>query len=213
MPSFALITEGITDQAILESVLVGKYGDDLDINPLQPARDTTDENRQGAFGGFEGVIEYCSLEQFEDALLFNDFVVIQLDTDVCEHGSIGIPLSPNGESKPTDDLVLEVRNFLTSRIRSDIFSVHGNRIIFAIAVHSCECWLIPLHCGPGRGRTNSCEAHLARELRKTGRFSKDYRTYEELARGLRKKRTLLKVKQDSRSLEIFLDSLPPNTSE
>ena len=32
MTSFALITEGITDQVVLESILYGVYSDDIDVN-------------------------------------------------------------------------------------------------------------------------------------------------------------------------------------
>ena len=45
MASFALITEGITDQAVLENILTGLYGEDVEVNPLQPLRDATDTSR------------------------------------------------------------------------------------------------------------------------------------------------------------------------
>ncbi len=46
MPTFALVTEGLTDQIILEEILFGFFDDpDLVINSLQPLRDATDANR------------------------------------------------------------------------------------------------------------------------------------------------------------------------
>ena len=82
MPSFALITEGITDQIVIENILYGFVGDlEIDINPLQPLRDETDENRASNFGNWHKVLEYCSSDRFKNALQFNDFIVVQIDTD------------------------------------------------------------------------------------------------------------------------------------
>ncbi len=48
MPSFALVTEGITDQAVIENLLQARY-DDLQVNPLQPL---ASEGKQATAGGF-----------------------------------------------------------------------------------------------------------------------------------------------------------------
>lgn len=46
MASFALITEGITDQVVIETLLLACLGADTAVNPMQPLRDATDESRQ-----------------------------------------------------------------------------------------------------------------------------------------------------------------------
>ena len=50
MTSFALITEGITDQAVIENILFRYYKDEVDVRPLQPPRDATDDARAGGHG-------------------------------------------------------------------------------------------------------------------------------------------------------------------
>jgi hypothetical protein len=40
MISFGLITEGLTDQIVIENILAGYFKNlDLDVEPLQPERD------------------------------------------------------------------------------------------------------------------------------------------------------------------------------
>lgn len=92
MVTFALITEGITDQVILDHMVdafyEAKYKDEVEvdteiyINPIQPARDETDASRASTLGGWEEVFKYCShSELIADCLSSNDFVIIQIDTD------------------------------------------------------------------------------------------------------------------------------------
>ena len=64
MTVFALVTEGITDSAVIEAILQSHFDDDdLEVRPIQPVRDVTDQARTapGAFGGWEKVFEYCVL--------------------------------------------------------------------------------------------------------------------------------------------------------
>ena len=62
MPTFALISEGLTDQIILERMIEQicgeKFEDGVDINPLQPLRDATDA-ATAPHAGWELVFEYC----------------------------------------------------------------------------------------------------------------------------------------------------------
>jgi len=51
MASFALITEGITDQVAISAILYGLYDEEPEIRPVQPLRDATDEARQGNRAG------------------------------------------------------------------------------------------------------------------------------------------------------------------
>jgi len=62
MMVFGLITEGITDQIVIENILMGyfdKSEDELEFKELQPLRDETDENKTQNYGGWDKVIEYC----------------------------------------------------------------------------------------------------------------------------------------------------------
>lgn len=46
MTTFGLIAEGITDQVVIENILIGYFNNpDIIVNPLLPLRDETDKNR------------------------------------------------------------------------------------------------------------------------------------------------------------------------
>ena len=166
MTSFALITEGITDQVVLTAILQATYTEEPDINEVQPVRDETDNSRQGSFAGWEKVLEYCGLDFFQQDFIFNDYVIIQIDTDVAEHPNFGVPLTENGADITTGDLVNNVKEMIANKIGKEIYEKYKDRIIFAISVHSLECWLLPLFINDKKGasRLKNCENHLARAL-------------------------------------------------
>lgn len=218
MPSFALITEGITDQAILEILLEAHYGDvgheDIDINPLQPLRDATDEARQApaAFGGWERVLEFCAVtERVLEALALNDYVVIQVDTDCCEHPNFGVSYRDKDAERTVAELINAVRQEIISRLKIDLFQEHSSRIFFAIAVHSSECWLLALHAETSAQSKKivSCERALNSLLsKKEIRYEKDYRIYTDICAPLRKAKHRATALEKNESLRIFVDSLP-----
>lgn len=214
MTSFALICEGITDQAALESILFGYYDDpDLEINSLQPLRDATDESRQGAFGGWERVLEYCQdHEAITEALTFNDYLIIQIDTDICDHENFGVnKLDADGKDKDEHTLRSDVRFVLEELLGDRIMPIFGNRVFFAICVHSLECWLIPLHVSDKRmaRKTKSCETHLGRALLKASKdFCKTYSCYQSISRGYEKRKVIDIGVTHNQSFSVFLSSLP-----
>ena len=74
MATFGLITEGKTDQIVIDNILAGYFNSrDIDINELQPLRDETDKNRSETFGGWYRVFEYCRSIRFKEAFQFNDY--------------------------------------------------------------------------------------------------------------------------------------------
>lgn len=212
MTSFVLITEGITDQAVLESILYGWYDDEPDIQSIQPLRDATDEGRQGTFGGWEKVLEYCGLDIFRESFLFNDYVIIQIDTDVCGRKNFDIPVTEDGEDRPVIDLIMDVRAHIVASIDPATYEEFGERIIFAISVHSLECWLLPLHDKEHRAtsRTKNCENRLNAVLGKADiRYEKDFRTYQRLAKGYEKRKNIDYARTKNASFDLFIASLPP----
>jgi hypothetical protein len=116
MPSFALITEGITDQAVISAIINSYYrghNAEIALNFLQPLRDSTDEAREGSFGGWERVLEHCAArEQIIQALTFNDYIVIQIDTDCGEHQNFGVALTEGGLDRQVCSIICDVKNIL-----------------------------------------------------------------------------------------------------
>ena len=92
MAIFGLITEGKTDQIIIENILSGYFNDpDIVINWLLPLRDETDKHRIENYSNWYKVFEYCQSDKFKESFQFNDYVIVQIDTDVSEEKHYDIP--------------------------------------------------------------------------------------------------------------------------
>ncbi|RFC40410.1 MAG: hypothetical protein DID89_2727546962 [Candidatus Nitrotoga sp. CP45] len=211
MNNFALISEGITDQVTIENILYGHYEDDLDITSIQPARDATDENRQSAAGGWERVLEYLCLEDFKKIFLFNEFVIIHIDTDCGDHPNFGVQLTSNGKDREPQQIINDVTFLLRSKIGADVYAEYQERIIFAIAVDCIECWLLPLHSKihAHKVKKKNCEAALNFNLQKAGvDYTKDYLGYMLLTRQFKSRSSIKICKTLNESFAFFIDSLP-----
>ncbi|QOF91885.1 phage tail protein [Pseudomonas lundensis] len=216
MPSFALVTEGITDQIVIDhliSTIIGNFSEeDADVNILQPLRDATDEARQakGKFGGWEKVLEFCRNEaRLNEALEFNEYLVIQIDTDCCGHVNFGVPLYKEGIELKALELIADVQNYIKACL-GDVYQNNADRIIFAIAVHSTECWLMPFYAREEhhKSREKSCAEHLTRALIKEQiKYEKTHACYTHLCKPLKKYKTINDNKSSSTSLNNFIDSL------
>lgn len=217
MASFALITEGITDQVVFETLLLACLGADTAVNPMQPLRDATDESRQTTHGGWERVLEWCNPVRFNEILSVNDFIVLQIDTDQGEHPNFGVPLTENGQERTEVALIDDVMALIASKL-GESWAQFAERILFAIAVHSTECWILPLvaKVPADLRRTKSCASHLTRLAGlKSESDLKTYRTFEALVAPIQKSRrnkqwqeNLKKCRENNHSLAAFLDSLP-----
>ena len=221
MPTFALIAEGITDQVALDAILEGYYrdrtDDGIDVNPLQPRRDETDRTRvaEDTFGGWELVLEFCADHaRIAEALVLNDYLIIQIDTDCGDHPRYGVNLTVDGQDKSVGELVGAVRLKLIETLGAPLYERNRDRIFFAICVHSLECWLLPIHETQDgkRKKTKSCETHLQVTLCRSGLpYQKDYDTYSSLSRDYRKRDFVTRHLRYNESFEIFILSLPDLT--
>jgi hypothetical protein len=217
MASFALVTEGITDQVVIERIISTIIEDGLDeeveVNILQPLRDATDEARQenGVFGGWEKVLEFCSSsELLSQALSFNQYLVIQLDTDCCEHPNFGLSYHKDGVELEPLDLIEDVKNIIHSKFSHEFIETYKDRIVFAIAVHSTECWFMPFYStqAKNKSRTKSCEANLQLNLAKKDiHFEKTYNCYNKLSNCFNKLKDIEKNRALNISLNHFIESL------
>lgn len=143
---FGLITEGITDQIVIDNILAGYFNtSDIDVNELQPLRDETDQNRVENFGGWYRVFEYCRSSKFKQAFQFNNYIIVQIDTDRSEDTHYDVPQHENGKAVSPEQLIEKVIEKFKGLIGERFYEQYKDRIIFAIAVHSIECWLLPLY--------------------------------------------------------------------
>ncbi len=208
MTTFALISEGLTDQIILERMIeqiCGKmFDDDVNINPLQPLRDATDA-AAAPHAGWELVFEYCR-ERAADALAANDYVVIHLDTDQGDHPNFGVPLTHQGVERPYNDLVENAIAVIAAQLGGALHPAHAKRFLFAISVHSMESWLL-LYLFNRDEPKNSMD-RLNRQLRKNNKepLVKEIRAYQQIARDIKRKR-LMALSVKKHSLGLFLAQL------
>ena len=212
MISFGLITEGLTDQIVIENILAGYFNSpDLDIRQLQPERDKDNENKS-TYGGWTIVFDYCKSRDFQEALQFIDYIIIQIDTDVSELYNIP-KQDENGEFTP-QQLIAKVIEKFRSAIGDDFYSKYKQKIIFAISLHSIECWLLPLYYTDKKKKYKfkNCLETLNLELPKKHNFTIDanaknpeyYRVISEL---YRKHKVLMNHYEENPSLKNFIENI------
>jgi hypothetical protein len=213
MTNFGLITEGLTDQIVIESILAGYFNNpDIDIRPLQPERDKDDENKSHNYGGWSQVFAYCESNNFKEAFQFIDYIIIQIDTDVSEDYNIAHQ-DENGEFTP-QQLIAKVIEKFRDGIGEDFYNTNQQKIIFAISVHSIECWLLPLYYTDKqkKAKCKNCLNTLNYELSKQHKFTIDQNAknpeyYREIAKQYGKHKVLMKHYQDNPSLKIFIEEI------
>jgi hypothetical protein len=216
MNTFGLIAEGITDQIVIENILVGYFNNpDIDVNFLQPLRDETGSDRAENYGGWSQVIDYCQSRKFRNAFRFNQYIIIQIDTDVSQDWNAPYTVShrdENGELTP-EKLIEKVIEMLVGLIEEDFYQQHQERIIFAISVHSIECWFLPLYYSDNKkAKITGCLESLNRELAKKEKFTIDANAkkpkyYRTISKKYIKQKILMKHYSDNPSLKTFIQFL------
>ena len=215
MAKFGLITEGITDQIVIENILCGFYKDeDLDeeIIPLEPPRDETDNKQAHSdFGlGWTAIFSYLSEKIFRDDVLNSEYVIIQIDTDIAEDFDCSI-----NQNQTIEDIIECSIKKLIEKIdeKKEFYEKHKNKIIFAISVHSLECWILPLFKDIKKEEILNCVKTLNYTMRKLPNKSrldtrKNYNNYDKLSHKFLKYKELIKVTSKNKSFEIFINNLP-----
>lgn len=146
MASFGIVSEGYTDQLLLEGILEGffKGGQAPLVNFLSPVFDETDAAR-GQEAGWYQVFEYCKYQaNFARDLAFNDYLIIQIDTDVSEETHYDVKKNRDGTELLPHQLIDDVIDKFYGLIGEPCLTQFSDRLIFAISVHSIECWLLPI---------------------------------------------------------------------
>ncbi|MCW3054948.1 MAG: hypothetical protein JWN14_4118, partial [Chthonomonadales bacterium] len=137
MKSLGLISEGITDQVVILNILYGYFNtDEVELTYLTPVRDETDQSRIKDGSGWYSVIEYVRSSKFTGAFQFLDYVIIQIDTDVCEEPHYEVSRRSDGKDLSPLELLEKVREKFREWIGGEIFEARKDRILFAIAVDS-----------------------------------------------------------------------------
>jgi hypothetical protein len=214
MPTFGIISEGITDRLVLMNILAGYFGRSVFVTPVQPPAGESDEDPPP--GGWDLVFKSLEAGRHRQALehMGCDYVVIHIDTDVSEQKGYDVPWREDGRELSAEELAARVIDKLTGLIGTEFYAEHHDRFVFAVAVHAIECWLLPLYYDDNRaGKVAGCFEAVDRALQKTGRTlkrgrdGKDLRAYREASRELTKRNRLLQVHDKNPSLTLFVRRL------
>lgn len=216
MHDFALVTEGPTDHAILNNILLGYFK-----RQREPAvhREHPDPQSEASFGGWTLLFKYLRDKKFRQAFQLNRFLIIHVDTDVSEERGFDVPHQNENGSLSVAKLVENVIERLRKEIGEQDLATYAGRFIFAIAVHQTECWVLPLWFSDAHARkTTGCVETLGHCLNLRERLKqkslpwiraeeKNARSYDEASRDFRKTDILHGPGRRNPSLALFLDDL------
>jgi hypothetical protein len=217
MPSFGIVAEGITDQIVIKHILAGYFGDEDEkpsVVSVQPPPSNTTRKDGPEPGGWGLVLKFLERGEHREALQFNDYLVLHIDTDVSEQKGFDVPHREEGRELSVAELAARMRERLERIIGAEFCAEHGHRLIFAVAVHSIECWLLPLIYQDNRaGKITGC-LNEVNEARRRGNKSalstrehKDVRSYEDASRGYTKRKQLMALHDKNPSLALFVRQL------
>jgi len=221
--SFGIISEGPTDQIIIQNILVGFFNDvdiTASIKPLQPLRDATDEETERGKGGWTKVLEYCQSQNFLDAFEQNEFLIIQIDTDVCEEINFDVKRAhETGDLKSDEelinDIVKKINGLIVGKFGAEKVALFSSRIIYAICHNEIECWLLPIYfTDRTKEATNNCIYKLNKAILEDFGFYLDKENknnkgqeYWRISKPYMKNKTLMAKYHENISLYLFVQNL------
>jgi hypothetical protein len=212
---FGVIAEGPSDQLVIENILLGYFQDEEEepvINFVQPLPATS--NSPASPGGWTLVVESLKRGEPQKALQFNDYLVIHIDTDVQEETGFDVPRREGRSELSIPDRVARVIARLEQDIDATFYQANAHHILFAVAVDTIECWLLPLLYDNNKAKkATGCLAAANTALRKAERNglsagdTKFPLAYDQASRDYTKRKRLLERCNANPSLALFIEVL------
>ncbi|MBI5498342.1 MAG: hypothetical protein HY904_25295 [Deltaproteobacteria bacterium] len=208
MLTFGVIAEGKTDFPVLRNILCGYFTDPA-VNRVQPENDEDP-------AGWSQVFAALNKGKHREALQFNDFVVVHVDTDVCQEKGFDVPVHAEGRALSKDEVLDRVCQRLKELLGAPFLDRYGDRVILAVAVEAIECWLMPLLFRDAKqAKTTGCLRAVNRErtrrnllaLSSADEKQKFLRQYDDASREYRTRKTLLERAPENLSLAHFVFQL------
>jgi hypothetical protein len=217
MRRFAIISEGITDQAVIENILIGYFAQEEEeptFKRVGLGDDRASAKGSTPPGGWEWVLRALEQGKHVAPLATNDYLVIHIDTDRCDAPGFDVSRREGEKVLDAAELVARVCAKLEGLMGKEFCQEYGSKLVFAIAVDEVECWLLPLLVEKNkRGKITGClkAANHALKLGKEKSLSpgdqKSLRRYDEVSAPYRKHARLLSCSPENPSLAIFVDRL------
>ncbi|MFN7116987.1 MAG: phage tail protein [Saprospiraceae bacterium] len=205
---------------MIENLLWGFFDNpDILIRHLPSEFDETDRARFSVQGGFMEIFHFCQSDTFKEAFVQLDYVIIQIDTDVLRSNNVPKEYQmsfkhPDGQDFTVEEIVVAMKQKFIELMGEEFYIQFQNNIIFAISVHSVECWILPIYFKNQKAKAakvENCLNTLNEALKKQESFyidKKEPKYYREIAKKYRKNKDLMAYYQLNPSLKIFIESLP-----
>jgi hypothetical protein len=140
-------------------------------------------------------------------------VIIHIDTDISPQYKIA-QIDQDGNSLSPNQLIENVKDKFKLLLDPEFYKRYGERIIFAISVHSIECWLLPLYSETEeKSAIDNCFSRLESVINqepekfRLRKLVKKYKSYEKIALPYATKETLLQSYLLNPSFKIFIEEL------
>ena len=108
-------------------------------------------------------------------------------------------------------MIGRVKEALIARMGQGFYEAYSQRILFAIAVQSIECWLLPLLFSDNKkAKTSNCLGTLNQGLARSKNFTIDAKRpdyYDIISSEYIKRKKLMAVYSFNPSLRVFVDDL------
>ena len=219
---FGIAAEGVTDQITIQNLLCGFFSEiedlEQEITFVQPHQDASDEDDIRGYGSWTSLFSYLKDRRFREDVLNTEFLVIQVDSDVCcEVGFDVDRVDQNNQELSVDKLVENIVCRLICQISegdSQFYFNFKEKILFSVCVDSIECWLYKLYEPDSRkvkvekikGCVDSLSQVISRHYKKLS-TQKNAKEYEKLSKPFRRMREINKVAGNDASLLIFIEQL------
>jgi hypothetical protein len=199
----SLISEGITDRPIIEATLAAYFAQKIPnvnvfLNPIHP--------KDKEPSGWSKVLKFCESELFRKAFELNDFIIIQIDSDVHEEYEVQ-------KQKNIAELIDAIKARIVKSIGESYYETVKEKIIFAICVNMIECWLLPFYASTNahKKKINNCCGTLNQYLQKQG-YTLDCTNdaggsefYQKAALIISKKKIFFPAYKENESLRYFVE--------
>jgi hypothetical protein len=218
MIKVALICEGISESNMLTS-LISKYlgTENVKVTTVQPE---ISSGKQSGFGGWLQVLNFCNDTKLNENLIFNDFIVIQIDTDACIEKNYDVnPYDENNNRISDEELYAKVTERLKNNLSAEFLQKHSDKIIFAVCINETECWLLPLFYAnepKKRCATTNCVYILNQKLKqqnispipdKDKNSTEARHAYQSILKMLKKKKDIMDISKHNYGFKMFVEQL------
>lgn len=217
--TFGLITEGASEHKIIKHIIT-KFFKESDPFIIQIQPKLSDNFKQENVGGWVKVLKYCQRPELNDIFIENDYVVIQIDSDLSPTAPFSVSHdNPQNISKLYNDVIQKLK----SLILPEILKKYDSKLFFAICIHSIECWLLPIYyTNHHKSDTKTCIATLNDALRKNDihvlplsgkNDANSQKTYQIVLSNWKRKQDLIAASNHNLGFKKFITSIETINNE